>query len=280
VSGPAVRVSPAWLDLRAPADAAARSGDLVEALRPALPGHRLVVHDLGSGTGSMPRWLAPRLPGPQQWVLHDLDAELLDLAVARLAGVEAADGSPVACTARVDDVTRLSPEDLAPADLVTCSALLDVLTDDELAGLVARCVDAGCPVLLTLSVAGRVELTPHDKLDPQVAAAFDAHQRRPARSGRLLGPDAPAVATGLLRAAGAAVQVRPSPWRLGPDQAALAAEWCAGWVGAAQEQSPELAPALGPYLRRRVDQARSGTLEVTVWHDDVLALPLLPEPGR
>ena len=34
----------------------------------------LVVHDLGSGTGSMMRWLAPLLPGPQTWVLHDWNA--------------------------------------------------------------------------------------------------------------------------------------------------------------------------------------------------------------
>ena len=49
-----------WLALREPADAAARSAELVDrlALRPPL-----LIHDLGSGTGSMARWLAPRLPG-------------------------------------------------------------------------------------------------------------------------------------------------------------------------------------------------------------------------
>ena len=60
-----VRVSSQWLRLREPADAAARSPDL--ARRPSrLPGRRdpVVVHDLGCGSGSMGRWLAPLLDGP------------------------------------------------------------------------------------------------------------------------------------------------------------------------------------------------------------------------
>ncbi|MDN5934161.1 MAG: class I SAM-dependent methyltransferase, partial [Pseudonocardia sp.] len=70
--------APDWLALREPADAAARSTDLLGDLAPA------VIHDLGCGTGSMLRWLAPRLPTPQHWVLHDRDTALLDRAVADL----------------------------------------------------------------------------------------------------------------------------------------------------------------------------------------------------
>ena len=83
----AVRVSPEWLRLREPADAAARSAELAERLGRHLPAAGpLVVHDLGGGSGSMGRWLAPRLPGPQHWVVHDRDADLLKLAVGRHAG--------------------------------------------------------------------------------------------------------------------------------------------------------------------------------------------------
>ncbi len=79
-----VRVSPDWLRLRQPADAAARSRALVRRIRHRLPDRApTVVHDLGCGSGSMGRWLAPLLPGPQHWVLHDRDADLLDLAVGR-----------------------------------------------------------------------------------------------------------------------------------------------------------------------------------------------------
>src|ERR1700752_3888106 len=79
----ATRVTRRWLALREPADAAARSPELAERLRRVLPSAgRHVIHDLGCGTGAMGRWLAPRLPGPQHWILHDRDAGLLELATA------------------------------------------------------------------------------------------------------------------------------------------------------------------------------------------------------
>ena len=102
-----IRVSPEWLDLREPADAAARSRELVEHLRPQLPATGVrVIHDLGCGSGSMGRWLAPLLPGPQHWVVHDRDADLLEVAAADPPG-PAADGAAVAVETRLSDITRL-----------------------------------------------------------------------------------------------------------------------------------------------------------------------------
>jgi hypothetical protein len=75
----------------------------------------------------MGRWLAPLLPGPQRWVLHDRDADLLAMAAADVAG----------------------------ATLVTASALLDLLTWDELTRLIHACVGAGCSMLFASSVSGR-----------------------------------------------------------------------------------------------------------------------------
>ena len=241
MSSEIIRVSPDWLALREPSDAAARARDLAERLggRPPATG-RWVIHDLGGGTGAMGRWLAPLLPGPQHWIVHDRDADLLAVAAADLPG-PAADGAAVTVEARCSDITRLGPGDLAGATLITASALLDLLTETDLAGLVTVCAGARCPVLLTLSVVGRVRLAPADPLDGRVAAAFDAHQRRPTQRGRLLGPDAAARAVEAFYRVGAEVLVRPSPWWLGPAQADLAAEWFTGWVGAAREQQPELA---------------------------------------
>ena len=267
-----IRVPSAWLDLREDADAAARARELVGRLRRQLPaaGH-LVIHDLACGTGAMGRWLAPRLPGRQRWVLHDRDADLLEVAAS--APPHTADGAPVDLEVRQGDITRLQAGDLAGADLVTASALLDLLTADELRGLIAVCSAAGCPALLTLSVVGRVELTPADPLDARVAAAFDAHQRRMTERGRLLGPDAVAAAVQGFRRAGREVLVRPSPWRLAASQAALAAEWFTGWLGAACEHDPGLAAGAELYTRRRLAAARAGRLVVRVGHADLLALP-------
>lgn len=267
------RVSPRWLALREPADAEARAPDLVEQLERALPpGGCRAIHDIGCGTGSMGRWLAPLLPGPQHWVLHDRDADLLALAVAD-APRPAADGAPVTVEARRTDIARIEARDLAGVSLITASALLDLLTAEEVDRLAGLCAEAGCPALLTLSVVGQVEITPADPLDRRVAAAFDAHQRRPTARGRLLGPDAVDLAADAFRRGGAEVLTRPSPWRLGPAHADLAAQWLTGWVGAACEQEPELAGECELYARRRLKQARAGQLAITVGHADLLALP-------
>ena len=267
------RVSSEWLDLREPADAAARDPELVQRLRRHLPSTGcLMIHDLGCGTGSMGRWLAPLLPGTQHWILHDRDEDLLGVAAAELPG-PAADGAPVSVETRPSDVTQLRPGDLADASLVTASALLDLLTRDELDGLIDVCTKAECPVLLSLSVVGRVDLVPADPLDSRVSAAFDAHQRRMTERGRLLGPDAVAAAVEGFRQRGAEVLVRPTPWLLGAAEADLAAEWFTGWIGAACEQSVDLASETGSYARRRLAEARAGELAVSVGHADLLVLP-------
>ena len=268
-----IRVSWGWLALREPADAAARAVDLVGHLGQRLPATGLlVIHDLGCGTGGMGRWLAPLLPGPQHWVMHDRDADLLEVAAADLPG-PAADGAGVTVEARQSDINRLPPDELAGATLITASALLDMLTRDELAGLVSVCARAGCPVLLTLSVVGRVDLTPADPLDARVAAALDAHQRREVDGRRLLGPDAVAVAVEQFERLGGEVLVRRSRWRLGASEAELTAEWFTGWVGAACEQQVELAAETEGYARRRLAEAAAGQLAVTVDHADLLVLP-------
>jgi hypothetical protein len=273
MSAEAVRVTPGWLALREPADAAARSAELAERLGHHLAASgRLVIHDLGGGTGAMGRWLAPRLPGPQHWVVHDRDADVLELAVADPPG-PAADGAAVTVETRRSDVTRLAPADLAGASLVAASALLDMLTAEELAGMLGACARTGCPILLAMTVVGRVALTPADPLDERMAAAFDAHQRRTTTAGRLLGPDAVASAVEELRGTGGEVLSRPSLWHLDAAHADLAAEWLAGWVAAACEQEPALAAEAGPYLDRRLAQAAAGELAVIVEHADLLVLP-------
>ena len=103
-------VSPSWLALRGRADAQARSGGLAAKAARRMPAGPIVVHDLGSGTGAMMHWLAPRLRGPQSWVLHDADAGIL----SHLDPEPAADASGVPVS------VRTSVEELAglPADAV------------------------------------------------------------------------------------------------------------------------------------------------------------------
>jgi SAM-dependent methyltransferase len=258
--------APEWLALREGADAAARSAELLEPLRTRLPEGERVIRDLGCGTGSMARWLVPRLPGPQHWILTDRDPALLARAAASL---------PEPATAAIDerDLTLLTAADLAGTSLVTGSALLDLLTAEEVVTLAAACVGAGCPALLALSVVGRVSLDPVDPLDEAFAAAFDDHQRRRTGGRRLLGPDSVDAATQAFEGLGAQVYRRPSPWRLGPEHAALTAQWLQGWVSAACEQDEALVGEAVPYLRRRLGESTAGELHATIEHEDLLALP-------
>jgi hypothetical protein len=268
MSADAVRVSPRWLDLRERADADARAQELVQQLvdRASVDG-RWLIHDLACGSGAMGRWLAPLLPGPQRWILHDRDPDLLALAAADRPA------APATVETRLSDVTLLEPDQLAGASLITASALLDLLTAAELAAVIRACVGAGSPVLCALSVTGSVRIDPADRLDARVAGAFDAHQRRLTSRGRLLGPDAVGAALEGFRRAGAHVVVAASPWELGPDDAALAEEWFSGWIGAAFEQDPSLIRAADLYRRRRLRDARAGKLMITVGHADLLVLP-------
>lgn len=272
---------PDWLDLREPADDRARcegAGSLLGTLAEALPRSgdgAIVVRDLGCGTGSLARWLAPRLPGRgpgQHWVLHDRDPELLDRALA---------GLPAGVTAEAvrSDVTGLDAGTLSGTALVAASALLDLLTASEVERLAAACAGAGAVVLWTLSVTGGARLRPEEPLDAELAAAFDAHQRRDDDGRRLLGPDATAVAATALRAHGYRVHTAAAPWRLGPGSAPLIEEWLDGWLGAACAQRPELARAAVAYAARRRRLLADGELTATVGHLDLLAVPPARQPG-
>jgi hypothetical protein len=204
--------------------------------------------------------------------VHDRDADLLKVAAVQLPG-PAADGAAVTVEAKRSDIARLRPGDLTGATLITASALLDLLTEEELVGLIGVCGGRACPMLLTLSVVGEVKLTPADHLDRRVAAAFDAHQRRMTERGCLLGPDAVPFAVEQFARLGAEVLIRPTPWRLDVAHAELAVGWFDGWLGAACEQEVELAAEAELYARRRLAHAAAGELAVTVGHADLLVSP-------
>jgi hypothetical protein len=173
----------------------------------------------------------------------------------------------------VDDVTALDPDALAGAGLVTSSALLDILTGEELAGFVETCAATRAPVLVTVDVTGEVDLGPEHPLDADLREAFNAHQRRRARGARLLGPDAPAAAVEAFESRGHHVRTAASPWHLDAAHGELLSAWLDGWVAAAVEQRPELASAAAGWSVERAAQVEAGDLVVTVHHEDLLAVP-------
>ena len=244
MSAAAVRVSPEWLVLREPADAAARSAELAERLgRHLAAAGRLVIHDLGGGSGAMGRWLAPRLPGPQHWVVHDRDADLLELRRRSPARLPTGRGHRRGEAIRHHPAGAGGSRRREPRHRLGAARPADRGRARRMLGACA-----GCPMLLALTVVGRVDPDPGGAAGRAMGAAFNAHQRR----GRMLGPDAVAAAVDELRGTGAEVLVRPSPWRLDAARADLTAEWFVGWVGAACEQEPALAAEAGAYMDRRL----------------------------
>lgn len=265
-------VSSEWLALREPEDARARSRDLALAAAAMLPRGPIAVHDLGSGTGSMMRWLAPLLPAQQTWVLHDWNAGLIDRAMGNPPPLDR-ENAPVSVYSRPGDLSDLHPEGLSGASLVTASALLDVLTSREVHTIIDACVSVGCPALFTLSVSGKVHLSPRHPLDDAIERAFNAHQLRERHGRRQLGPYAAPIARGLFREAGWRVRPSTTSWRLDQRQPRLLGEWLDGWIDAAVEQDRALRPEAGRYRRLRTTQQQNGELTALIRHVDMLAWP-------
>lgn len=197
-----------WLDLREPADHAARDPGLLAQVETRLGGRASVtLVDLGCGTGSTFRALAPRLPAAQSWRLVDHDPVLIQAATARI-------GLQAHVQAHPRDLRALDTLPLAGADLVTASALLDLAGADWLAALAAALHRAGVGLYAALNYDGQMHWSPSLADDAAVLDAFNRHQCSDKGLGPALGPRAGATLAQQLRAQGFTVHTAPSPWRV------------------------------------------------------------------
>ena len=151
------------------------------------------VIDLGSGTGSNLQYLAPRLSGQQDWTLIDHDPQLL-------REVRAPPGL-IKLNSLVGDLATVDLSSIHNADVVTASALLDLVSAEWLEALANACASARCAVLFSLTYDGTLEWAARD-IDPAdsvVLAAVNEHQHRDKGLGYALGPRANGFAEKLLR---------------------------------------------------------------------------------
>jgi hypothetical protein len=258
-----------WLALRVPADNAARAST-VDTLLPRLVQYLAAagaadsgdeVIDLGSGTGANHRWLSPRLPFRQDWLLIDHDQALQGHA-------------PVAPRTRLltADIGILTSVLDRPgvAQLVTCSALLDVLTVDQLEVIGSALATARRPALFSLTVTGAMELSPPDSFDSHLLRAFNDHQRRGGRAG----PDAAPRLSRTLAAKGCIVWTTDTPWLLDwHNNGEFVRRFLIDRVVAAVAQEPSLTSAGAAWLALRLAQLDEHILEISVGHRDMLVLP-------
>ena len=247
---------PAWLDLRAGADGAARDAGLLAAAAAYLGPGALAV-DIGCGTGATLRAFAGVAPAGLRWRLVDHDPELLALAATRCIGE--------VVEADLADPARIP---LEGARLVTATALFDLVSGPWVEALAARLAERGIGLYAALSYDGELGWAPEMAGDADVRAAFNAHQRRDKGFGPALGSKAPAALAAAFARHGYAVHLAASPWRLGPRDAALQAALVDGAAAAATETGLRGAAEWGQARR-----AASGTSACIVGHADLLALP-------
>lgn len=300
----AANFSADWLRLREPFDSAARDAAAKDLeLHQRLTSWRNEarrnegstpwrVIDLACGTGANLRWLAPRLGGAQQWLVVDHDADLLRCWPERLEALAGANvgrgaglGRPLAfggvgfetsiVRQQMDLMAGLESLPWHAADVVTASALLDLVGSAWLHRLVAASAAHGVALLMSLNVDGRHVWTPEDPLDATVDRLFGEHQQQDKGLGPALGMRAVAALQQALSAAGYRVFTAHSDWWVdggeSPSAHAMQGALIDGMAAAAKEQDIASAPALADWQQRRHAMARQGQLRVG--HLDLLALP-------
>lgn len=220
-----------WLSMREPADHRSRNKALREQLNAILTLSRtsdsppLRIIDLGSGTGSNLRGLAPHLDGDQHWTLIDYDPKLIEAAGFALKewadSVESSSNPTLhlkkagkhiqvdfLCTDLSKNIETILEQ---PADLVTAAAFFDLVAESWL----DRFCSALCtPLYTVLTYDGSEQWLPKHAADDQALRAFHAHQATDKGFGLAAGPKAVDIMQRRLLDYGFQVSIAPSPWEL------------------------------------------------------------------
>jgi hypothetical protein len=257
-----------WLALREPYDLRARNVAVLDAVAAAFAGETAVaIVDLACGTGSTARAIAQWLPQRQNWRLVDNDLGLLARA--------SKPGAPTSVvTARAIDLARDLELALdGPLDLITCSALLDLVSGEWLERLLVEAAARRLPMYAALSYDGEAALDPPDPFDSEVIDAVNRHQRRNKGFGPALGPAAAALAIERFKALGYTVVQGRSDWTFAPDDGAIQSEILSGWAGAARELDELPLDRIMKWLTRRRELVADRRSRMRVGHIDLFARP-------
>jgi len=258
-----------WLALREPHDVRARNPTVLDAVIASLKAYRSVrIVDLACGTGSTLRALSPRLAAQQNWCLVDNDLGLLARASAMALPVG------ITVTAVPLDLNRDLEAVLdGPVDLITTSALLDLVSQPWLERLAVEIATRSIPLYAALSYDGRIELSPTDPLDAAIIAAVNAHQRTDKGFGPALGPTAASFAIARFETLGYSVVHGKSDWVIGPQDREFQMEILGGWASAARDLGDLPLADTVEWLTRRRDAVAAGRSSLRVGHVDFFAAP-------
>jgi len=291
--------SAAWLALREPVDHRSRNAMLqnqavnfIHQRAPVVPG-LLHITDLGSGTGSNLRALAPHFGAMQCWTLVDYDADLL--RAARTTLLTWADGvldrnapslvpelgcfsgslEPLVVTKNMKTIAvQFRCADLLadyrsilnePADLITAAAFFDLVAEPW---LVEFCAALTKPLYTVLTYDGKETWSPPNALDADVLRAFHAHQSTDKGFGAALGPRGAERLQSMLQGRGFATAYAPSPWSMDHHDRTLIEQLAMGTAGAAREMG-----LLENNLIDQWEQARRQANHCEIGHIDLFAYP-------
>jgi hypothetical protein len=264
-----------WLRVREPADTAARSETLTQAIADRLPSAGpLRLLDLATGTGSNIRYLAKRLRAPQHWIAVDRSATLLAMVRSVHAAAEV--------ETRQADLGTLDDHRLFTGrHLVTASALLDLVSESWLRALAAHCRAESARALFALTYNGCSSCTPPDPGDEEVRELMNQHQKRDkGLGGAATGPDAAEVAEQCFLREGYSVRRVPSDWVLGPSDIDIQRLLIDGWAEAATEMKPDRTATIARWRARRLAHLDAGRSTIVVGHDDLASWPSHADQAR
>jgi hypothetical protein len=258
-----------WLALREPYDQQARNPDVLDGAAAAFRGRTsIAVVDLACGTGSTLRGISHVLPSRQNWRLVDNDLGLLAHAATL--------GRPpdITLAARTVDLVRDLEIALdGPIDLVTTSALLDLVSADWLDRLALEAAARRLPVYAALTYQGTIVLDPIEPVDLEIIAAVNRHQRRDKGFGPALGPEAALRAVKSFERVGYTVRSGSSDWRFGVGDQKIQFAILDGWAEAVRQLGELQDGAVTAWLARRRGMVTEGRSSMRIGHTDVFAMP-------
>jgi hypothetical protein len=262
--------SETWLALREPYDRQARNRQVLGAVGAWASGrHSVAIVDLACGLGSTLRGTTESLPARQSWRMVDNDLSLL----ARTATL----GRPPELTVTATPVDLARDLEMAldgPVELITTSALLDLVSHEWLDRLVTEAAARRLPLYAALSYDGLATLDPVDPLDAAVIEGVNQHQRTDKGFGPALGPDAAATAPSRFEAIGYQVVQGQSDWVFAPKDTEIQTEILTGWAAAAREMGDLSITDIINWLARRRDHIAAGHSAIRVGHVDFFAQPM------
>jgi len=278
-----------WLGLREPVDHRSRNQVLqvqvinyLAQVKTVYPGS-VYVTDLGSGTGSNLRALAPHLNSIQYWTLVDYDQTLLQVARSTLLAwadseIESAETSSTTiknlsirklnktiivkfkCVDLLNDYQAVLNE---PTDLITAAAFFDLVAKPWLTKF---CASLSKPLYTVLTYDGNEKWSPPEIVDSDILKAFHQHQRTDKGFGSALGPTASECLQSLLRDQHFTTICAPSPWILNHQDSALIKQLSIGTAEAVREMA-----TLAETVVNQWEQSRMHASRCEIGHIDIFS---------